>query len=78
VIADFTAGSDKLLLSFSPAAIISVNSLDEANTYFNGSSERVAFSTTESILYVDSTAQGTADMAIALNNMTSLDISDFA
>ena len=80
-ITDFTAGTDKLLLNFpafSPIAIGSVNSLDEANVYFDGSSIQVAFSATESVLYVDSTAQGRADMAINLNSVSSLDISDFA
>ncbi len=81
IIVDFTAGSDKLLLNFpnfAPTTIGSVNSLDEANAYFNGSTSQAAFSATESILYLDSTAQGMVDMVINLNNVTSLDMSDFA
>ena len=80
-IADFTVGSDKLLLdfaTFTPIEIGSVSNINEANTYFDGSSIQVAFSASESILYVDSVAQGVADMAINLNNVTSLSLSDFA
>ena len=76
-IADFTAGSDKLSFNFSFASTIgSVSSLSQANAYFDGSSN-FAFSATESMLYVDSTAQGVADMAIKLNNVTILNQADF-
>ena len=41
-------------------------------------STQVAFFATESVLYVDSSARGTADMIINLNGVSSIDTSDFA
>ena len=78
-IIDFAVGSDKLWLDFpdfAPTEIGSVSNISEANTYFDGSSIQVAFSAAESILYVDSSAQGLADMAITLRNVTSLSLAD--
>jgi serralysin len=80
LIADFTLGADKLWLNFTafaPTEIPSVNNIDEANAYFDSSSIKVAFSAAESTLYVDSSLQGVADMAITLQNVTSLSLSDF-
>lgn len=79
IITDFTAGEDQLWLdlpTFSPTAIGSVSNLAEANTYFDGSSIKLAFSASESILYVDSNAQGISDMAIKLEDITTFNLSD--
>ncbi|MGL6338313.1 MAG: M10 family metallopeptidase C-terminal domain-containing protein, partial [Waterburya sp.] len=80
LITDFTLGTDKLWLNFAafaPTEILSVNNIGEANVYFDGSSIKVAFSAAESTLYVDSSLQGVADMAITLQNVTSLSLADF-
>ncbi len=80
IITDFAVGSDKLLLdfdSFAPTAIGSVSNINEANAYFDSSSIQVAFSLAESVLYVDSSAQGVADMAINLKDVSSLSLSQF-
>ena len=78
-IVDFTSGTDKLQLDFSIATneIGSVANLKEANNYFSGSSSQIAFSASESTLYVDSADRGIADMAIALPNVTALNSGDF-
>ena len=93
VITDFTVGADKLQLDFLrpsttdligefqvssiyPYALVS--NLAEANASFSGfASSRLAFSAAESMLYVDSSAQGFADMAIELENVTNLSPADF-
>ena len=82
-IVDFAVGSDKLLLhfpSYSPVEVGAVDSLEAANAYFdvNVASIQAAFSASESILYIDSDAQGVADMAINLESVTSLSVSDFS
>jgi len=80
IITDFTTGADQLWLdlpNFSPTTIGSVSNLSQANAYFDGSSIKVAFSAAESILYIDADAQGIADIAIKLEAVTALNLSDF-
>ena len=69
---------DKLQLDFlSSTQLASVTGISEANNYFASSAGQLAFSQSESTLYIDYAARGRADMAIELTKVTALNVADF-